>query len=121
MGILEYIERNGKGTQVRVYVAGPMRGYENWNYPLFNRATEALRRTGAFVVNPVEISRFAGTPEEIERNPSLLFHLLEADIALLKTCDAIVLLPGWEWSDGARQELQTALAAGLGVFEWEQE
>ena len=118
MGILEYIEKNGRHTQVRVYIAGPMRGYENWNYPLFNRATAALRRSGAFVVNPVEISQFAGTPEEIERNPSLLFHLLEADIALLKTCDAIFLLPGWEESKGAKMELSAALDAGLRVFQF---
>ena len=116
--LLEYI-KSAKDEPRRLYVAGPMRGYASYNYPLFYEVAEALREEGAFVVNPPEVSGLMGTSAEIASSPGMLAHLLEADCAFLKTCDAIVLLPGWEWSEGARQELQTALSAGLGVFEWE--
>ena len=39
----------------RVYVAGPMRGYVDYNYPAFDSACEVLREAGYDVVSPHEI------------------------------------------------------------------
>lgn len=110
-------EANGDKPR-RIYVAGPMRGYDSYNYPLFYEVAGELRAAGAFVVNPAEVSELIGTTEEIASSPAMLGHLMEADISFLKTCGAIVMLPGWEWSEGAREELQAALALGLKVFQW---
>lgn len=114
----KYIAEAKKEMPRRIYVAGPMRGYDSYNYPLFYEVAGELRAAGAFAVNPAEVSELIGTTEEIASSPTMLSHLMEADISFLKTCDAIVMLPGWEWSDGAREELQAALALGLKVFQW---
>ena len=56
------------------------------------------------------------TPDEIEADPALRSAVTAADTHALEMCDAILLLKGWERSEGARRELQTALAAGLKIF-----
>ena len=38
--------------RVRVYIAGPMTGYENFNREAFHRAEDALKREGHTVLNP---------------------------------------------------------------------
>ena len=39
---------------VTVYIAGPMTGIPEFNYPLFNATAKALRATGVEVRNPAE-------------------------------------------------------------------
>lgn len=41
---------------------------------------------------------------------------LRGDLAALLDCDAILMLPGWEHSHGARLELAVAAAVGLRVL-----
>ncbi len=38
--------------RVRVYIAGPMTGYENFNREAFHKAEEELKREGHTVLNP---------------------------------------------------------------------
>ena len=45
-----------------IYVAGPMRGFENYNYPAFDRCARVLRGQGWIVINPAELDREAGKP-----------------------------------------------------------
>ena len=113
--IVKIIRRSGTRKTPRVYLAGPMRGYDGFNYPLFERTAQNLRSLGLFVVNPTEVSALMGTPDEIDADKAMLERLFEADIALLKTCDAIALLPGWERSAGAKRELSAAIEAGLDI------
>lgn len=88
----------------RIYVAGPMTGYPELNFPAFHAAAAALREAGHHVENPAEINA--------DPNAAWL-DCMRADIARLVTCDAVYMLPGWERSRGARIEQQ--LAAGLGL------
>ncbi|KQR50128.1 DUF4406 domain-containing protein [Acidovorax sp. Leaf160] len=88
----------------RIYVAGPMSGYPQLNFPAFHAAAAALREAGHHVENPAEINA--------DPNAAWL-DCMRADIARLVTCDAVYMLPGWEQSRGARIEQQ--LAAGLGL------
>ncbi|WP_295855250.1 DUF4406 domain-containing protein [uncultured Xylophilus sp.] len=89
---------------MRVYIAGPMSGYPELNFPAFHAAAAALRAEGHHVENPAEINA----------DPSAQWlDCMRMDIARLVTCDAVFLLPGWERSRGALVE-QT-LAAGLGL------
>ncbi|ECE8819412.1 DUF4406 domain-containing protein, partial [Salmonella enterica subsp. enterica serovar Reading] len=37
---------------MKVYIAGPMTGYENFNREAFHRAEKALKREGHTVLNP---------------------------------------------------------------------
>lgn len=99
----------------RIYIAGPMRGYYELNVSAFERAHFALHLDWN-VENPVFIGDRFGTPAEIEANPDLLRRLMELELAVVKSCDAIYLLHGWEKSPGARAELRVALEHNLEII-----
>ncbi len=88
----------------RIYVAGPMTGYKDLNFPAFHAAAGALRAQGHHVENPAEINA--------DPNAQWL-DCMRMDIARLVTCDAVYMLPGWEASRGAR--LEHSIAAGLSL------
>lgn len=90
----------------RIYVAGPMSGYKDHNFPLFNVVSDTLRSLGHEVVNPVELNPDVGTPWE---------DCMRKDIAALMTCDTVALLPEWEASRGASLEVHVAKAFRMKV------
>ena len=49
------------------------------------------------------------------KNPNMI--VMDADLAAVRSCDAICLLRGWETSHGAKKELAEALAHGLTVLQ----
>lgn len=81
-----------------IYLSGPMTGYPQLNFPAFNLAAARLRVHGLTVMNPAELCPDGGTWAACMR----------ADIRALCECDTIVMLPGWEKSNGAHLELQLA-------------
>ena len=99
----------------KIYIAGPMRGLPDFNYPTFNHYAQAHRNVGWDVENPAEIGERYGTPEQINADPAMLAAVMAADLHALETCDVIVLLKGWQKSVGAKKELHAALSAGLEV------
>jgi nucleoside 2-deoxyribosyltransferase len=92
-------------THTRIYIAGPMTGRPDFNFPAFHAAAARLRRAGWQVVNPAE--NFGGRTDL----PRATY--LRADIVLLAQCDAIALLPGWDGSAGATLEAIIAVELGL--------
>lgn len=92
----------------RVYVAGPMNGLPDLNFPAFHAATAQLRAGGVRAVNPAEINAAAA---------GQWVDCMRADLKQLVDCDAIVLLPGWEKSKGATLEHTVAVALGLRVYQ----
>lgn len=90
----------------RLYVAGPMTGLPDLNFPAFNAITAKLRAEGHEVVNPAEIN----PDPDAEWTECML-----ADLIALTTCDGIVLLPGWENSPGAQIERLWAMRTGKTV------
>jgi Domain of unknown function (DUF4406) len=90
----------------RIYIAGPMTGLPDFNYPAFNAEAARLRALGYEVENPAE------NPEPPCK--SWLGYMRMA-IPQVARCDAIVLLPGWHDSKGARVENQLAHGLGLRV------
>lgn len=100
----------------KIYIAGPMRGYPQYNYPAFNAADEWLTLQGWEVKSPAKISETFGTPSAIDANPYLLERLMRYEIEVLKKCNAIYLLRGWERSVGAKAELAVALREGLEII-----
>ena len=94
----------------RVYIAGPMSGLPEFNYPAFFAAEELLREWGLNPQNP------ARNPEQENWQ-----GYMKLAIAMLMTCEAIYLLPGWERSPGALIEHDLARRCGLEVVyphEW---
>lgn len=88
----------------RLYLAGPMSGLPELNFPAFHRAAQSLRASGYEVVNPAEVNPEAGMKWE---------DAMRADIPELCRCDGIALLPGWERSRGARLEAHIAHELGM--------
>jgi hypothetical protein len=118
------------GRKLRIYVAGPMRGIPEFNFPAFNAVSATLKAMGHTVFNPaekdnerhgVDISKgnMAGCEEVAAKEHG--FNLREAlglDLAwICAEADAIALLPGWRNSKGATAEHATAIALGLEVVE----
>lgn len=111
---------------MKIYIAGPMRGIPEFNFPAFFAAAEKLRADGHVVFNPaardnehhgVDISKGNETGDESIAAAKHGFNLrdaLGADLAYIcAEADAVALLPGWENSKGANAERATALALGL--------
>lgn len=90
----------------RVYIAGPMTGLPEFNFPAFHAAAVQLRARGFEVENPAENP----TPE----CGSWLAYMRMAVVQVSKV-DTLVLLPGWERSRGARVEFNLAVGLGLSV------
>ncbi|MDR3370679.1 DUF4406 domain-containing protein [Rhodoferax sp.] len=90
----------------RIYLAGPMTGLPDFNYPAFNAAAQRLRALGFVVENPAE------NPEP---NCGTWLGYMRMAIRQLVTCDIVALLPGWRGSRGARIERWLAGMLGLTV------
>lgn len=85
---------------MRIYIAGPMQGYANFNFDAFNKAAEYLRGQGYEVINPAE--NFDG------RQDLPYQTYIDKAMEQVATVDLIVKLPGWESSKGVKQELKVA-------------
>lgn len=114
----------------KVYIAGPMRGIPEFNFPAFFAAEEKLRELGYAVFNPAardnarhgtDISNGNATGCEAQAAAQHGFSLREALSADLRyiceEADMIVLLPGWQGSKGAMAEAAAAEALGLEIVE----
>lgn len=114
---------------MKIYLAGPMRGIAELNFPAFHAAAEKLRANGHEVVSPaekdnerhgVDISKGNATGDEEHASKQHGFSLREAlGVDLTYICseaEAIALLPGWDLSRGAVAEHAAALALGLKVI-----
>lgn len=81
----------------RIYLAGPMSGYPEHNFPAFFTEAKRLRALGYEVVNPAEINGHL-----VGQLPYIQY--LRNDVAQLATCDTIAFMEGWENSRGAKIE-----------------
>jgi nucleoside 2-deoxyribosyltransferase len=94
--------------KTKVYISGPMTGLPNFNRKAFAEAEEWCRKQGMSPFNPGWL--------KFEEDTAFAYdEILQIDIAALSLCDMILLLPGYEASNGARVELELALRLGLQV------
>lgn len=103
---------------MKLYLAGPMRGIADHNFPAFDAAAEHLRSLGHEVVNPADLSRDSGVEYNSDGTCTTeqLRELLTIDLAWLVDCEGIALLPGWQKSEGAKLELLFVTMTGMRVF-----
>ena len=103
------------------YVAGPYRAPHIWGVVQNIRKAEEVA---------VELWRM-GLPNICPHKNTALFDgaagghgfgdasvWLAGDLEMLSRCDCVVMVPGWEQSQGAIAERQQAKAEGLPVFLW---
>lgn len=90
----------------RIYIAGPMTGLPELNFPAFHAAATEWRAKGWEVVNPAEINA----------DPKAdWLECMRADIQQLVTCDALYALHGWSKSRGATLEVTIAQRLGFDI------
>jgi hypothetical protein len=103
---------------MRIYIAGPMRGIENYNFPAFDAAAKRLRAAGHDPVNPADLDRAIGVNETTVPLPEgFLRGAMKRDLGEICDCDAIAVLPGWEKSAGTVVELALAKLLGLPILD----
>jgi hypothetical protein len=110
----------------RCYVAGPMRGYLNYNFDAFDAARDKLIKLGVTPISPADIDRaegFDGQSEFDESTPKALRAVCRRDLEVIlglkkENGDFLVVLPGWEQSTGAMAEMAVAKWLGLPVYEF---
>ena len=94
-----------------LYIAGPMSGYPDYNYPAFNDAADRLRDAGFSVLNPAETD----TDEYPHDGEPTWEWYMRQTLAMVLEADGLAVLPGWECSRGARLEVDVAHALRLPV------
>jgi len=94
---------------VSIYIAGPMTGYPEFNYPAFNDAGRALRDAGFDTLNPVDSEDENPTPGI----PQPWEWYMRRALLMVLAADCVAMLPGWEKSRGASLEVHVARALGL--------
>jgi hypothetical protein len=89
---------------VRVYIAGPMTGLPDYNFPAFYAAAERWRAYGWDVINPAEA--FGGVTNLPYKS------YCQKDVEDLQACDAIAMLDGWDGPNarGSVWERQIAIS-----------
>ena len=99
---------------MKIYLAGPMRGIPEFNFPAFHTAAAKLRADGHEVFNPAENDeKMAARGEEIS-----IRNCLRIDLEwICREAEAVAFLPGWRNSLGATAEYATALAIGIPTIE----
>ena len=93
---------------MKVFISGPMTGYENYNKEEFMKAERLLIEAGYSVFNPawldIDILEWTST------------DIMSIDMAALACCDAIYQLQDWDDSKGGRAEYTAAVWAGKEIL-----
>lgn len=108
-----------KDEPVRCYLAGPMRGKPRFNFDAFDEAAQDLFASGWAVTSPADIDRELGFDPD-QHDESFfgdIANIIRRDVEAVLEADAVVALPGWEESMGARAEVALARWAGRLVLE----
>lgn len=86
---------------MRIYISGGITGIKGYKAH-FDRIEQALRVAGHEVINPATTN---GTL------PTSTTHkeYMHVSFALIDLCDSIIMLDGWDKSNGARQEFEYAM------------
>ena len=99
----------------KVYIAGPMRGIKDFNFPAFDAARDLAKSLGYDPISPADIDREEGfegiglNGRDDEWVGTLSKEAtIQRDIDAIKVSNAIALLPGYEKSSGATVELSLA-------------
>lgn len=95
---------------MKIYIAGPMTGIVDHNFPAFHMAASRLRVLGHEVVNPAEL-------DEGEAMDHPWDYYLRRDLKKLVECEAMAVLPGWDHSRGAQLEIFVGFTLGMKILD----
>ena len=98
------------------YIAGPMRGHDEYNFPNFFKAEKILKALGHIGINPARHDKELGFDPTGPVTQQYLRDAMAWDLGQVCRADGVVVLSGWHSSRGARAEVAAARAVGLPVF-----
>ena len=106
---------------MRVYIAGPMRGYPRDNHDEFDRIEKMWKDAGHDAVSPAYLGRALGKGESRGYNsgPKFMREVMVIDAVVICGCDAIALMQGWDTSRGATMELALSHSIGIDTYDAE--
>lgn len=93
---------------MKLYIAGPMTGLPQLNYPAFEQVAKNLRAMGYDVISPNEYN--------IDDWDTAMRPALHA----LIDAEGVAVLQNWEFSRGARLEVHIAIELGIPVKCWQE-
>lgn len=86
------------------YISGPITGMKASECKrAFYRAKREIKRRGHYPVSPLDLGKILPVSFEHE-------DYMAVDVQVLLRCDAVLMLPGWEKSNGCQREKFTAQA-----------
>lgn len=89
-----------------IYVAGPMSSIKGFNRPLFNMVAAELTEQGHRVLNPATL------PDGLSQG-----QYMQICLPMVAVAHELVMLPGWEQSEGAYIEFCLAKKSGKTIRE----
>lgn len=92
---------------MRVYISGKITGNKNYKEQ-FEQAKSRIRDMGDVPVSPCDVDGIIPDAKYEE--------LMKIDMEILKMCDAVMMLSGWEESKGANREYGYALGRGMKIL-----
>lgn len=104
---------------MKIYIAGPMSGLPEFNFPAFFAAQRKLEAEGWTVFNPAAKDAEADLDAEAVKTGDAALAMKKGfdfrdafawDVNRIIEGDAIFMLPGWELSPGAVAEHRVAVA-----------
>jgi hypothetical protein len=116
--------------EIKWYLAGPMTGIPQFNYPLFDQVAGELRLAGFDITSPAEMDN-EDTREEALASPTGIHpggitngetwgDFLARDVKLIADeLEGVILLPDWQKSRGARLEVFVAINCKHPVYAYE--
>lgn len=96
---------------MNIYISGPITGISEASCELlFTNAVLNIQYLGHFAVSPWHISKLL---------PKTFSHddYMAIDIEMMKRCDAVYFIGGWEDSNGCKHERSICEALGIRIFD----
>ena len=113
-------DRPKQAASAPYYLAGPMSGIPQFNFPLFYSAAATLRAAGYTIISPAELddaedkgAAMASPDGSMATITKTWGDFLARDVKIVADqVQGIIFLPGWSKSRGAKLEAFTGLLCG---------
>lgn len=101
----------------RVFISGPMSGYEDFNYPAFHQAADQLKDRYD-IISPAhnQDGEPLQPPQPGQEKP--WDHYMRESLRKLMDAECIYMLPGWNQSRGARIEHHLAEVLNIDILNY---
>lgn len=105
------MDRVIKASPMLLYVAGPYRGNVEENIAKAREAAMAVWEAGHYAICPHLNTAHFDRDTQVDEQ-----HFLNGTMEMMRRCDGLVVLPGWQQSEGTLGEMAEANDLGLPMW-----